>query len=428
MLRFLRIISYMREIDFNEVKEIWKKNVSPIGVYIHSAFCESTCSYCVYKGVQSNEETESWYYNEYLPNQIKRYQEVLDKQEIQSFYFGGGTPNHRGSIEQLTPSMELLNPYIARSKEAAIELHMGYEIPEEQIIKLKEWGVTTVILCTQTFDTDILHKEHRIVHFNSEDYKKHVDRVSGLCRKYGIKTGMDLLCFADYPEGMKVTQSDIDTILSFENPVDEVSISLLYQERTVDTSSKFLEEVYEKFRNSLKYRPEVPPSFFKIMKNVRFFKNDINMENFFSFVKFLEDSESFVYDVSTLGIGSFCNPFKQTFSNINQVVTILEKCLGYKQEPKYFIAREISYWDKVRNSIDFLEDFCKGQNPPRDIEFVFKNCPLQNLYKDTQDEPIFLGFNVCKNRKFGEELNREFKRLEADNLKLLAEIQLKKRG
>lgn len=380
----------MKEISFEEVKSYWEKCTTPTMVYIHSPFCESQCTYCVYRGKPGVPKViEDQYFQEYLPNQIRKYYPVLDKLDVHSVYFGGGTPNHRGDIEHLRPAIEALKPYIDKGLvEMTIELHMGYEVTEEQIKTLKEWGFTTVILCVQTFDTELLKKKHRLCNFSDMMYWKHVDEVSCFCKRNGLFVGMDLLGFFDN----FVLKSDLEIIKhSFEFPPEEVTIAPIYQDRTEENYPKIYKDVVSILKPM--YKPDLNLEDNKTVKVIRYFQ-DLNTDRY-SFTEFLEDETAATWNVSCLGIGSYNNSDKWTFSNINQAYTITEHCTDVNEEPKYFLNRSISFWDKCRNVIDAFEKQCNYNDPPWGFCVSVRNNPNRHRYVDSQDESVFFSYDGC---------------------------------
>lgn len=416
----------MTEISFEEVKSLWQKCTTPVMVYIHSAFCESRCSYCVYRGdINCDRETEKEYFYNYLPRRIREYYPILDTLDLSVLYFGGGTPNHRGDIEHLRPSIEALRPYMNKFKEVVLELHMGYETTEEQIKQLKNWGFTTIILCTQTFDVDMLRKKHRLCGFNNEEYINHIDNISGLCKKYGLYTGMDLMFYPEEEEGAEVLENDMLSFASLENPPDEVTLATNYDTKT----EKNFEDIARVYSENL------PKEYFCELEPIRAFRETrvIRMyrypkpNNFYTFTRYLDDQEAFVSDTSCLGIGSFQNIDKDTFSDINGIYTLIERTENLK-ETKFYLLRKISYWDKVRNIIDFFEDYNHYRNPPRDTVFSFINNPRSiTCHENSSDRTIEVRYdnkdNITDFSKRMRDLFIDF----SENPEKLEKIQLKPR-
>ena len=413
----------MREISFEEVKELWDRCTTPVMVYIHSPFCEQRCSYCVYRGMPGvPKDIEERYFSEYLPHQIEKYYPVLDTLSIRSFYFGGGTPNHRGDIEHLRPVVEALRPYTEDIEEMAIELHMGYEVTYEQLKTLKDWGFTTIILCAQTFNTEVLKTKNRLCQFEGDSYWQHIDKVSGWCKELGIQTGMDLMYFPKDPSGLETLKSDLKIITEkFSNPPDEVTVAPFYEDRNEDNFAQIYAESVEGLAPL--YSPHLNMEKNKSCKVIRFFQGE-KYRFMYSFIPFLEDGTSISWGVSTLGIGSYNNLDKWTFSNINQTYTLVEECTSIEEEPKYVLTKEISFWDKCRNIIDFMEEACCHNDPPSEFCLHIKNNPETDLYKIQEDNSVYFGFSNNQNQVLGNILVRTISSLGEEGVR---EIELRKR-
>ena len=71
------------------------KKIMKAGVYIHIPFCKSRCSYCDFAtDVFKNEETVERYVNALVTEiQNSKFKIQNSKTEIDTIYFGGGTPS-----------------------------------------------------------------------------------------------------------------------------------------------------------------------------------------------------------------------------------------------------------------------------------------------------------------------------------------------
>lgn len=61
-----------------------------LAVYVHIPFCKKKCVYCDFYSVASED------FEEYLSlvfEEIELYRDVLKESEIETVYFGGGTPS-----------------------------------------------------------------------------------------------------------------------------------------------------------------------------------------------------------------------------------------------------------------------------------------------------------------------------------------------
>jgi len=75
--------------------------MKPLSVYVHIPFCLKKCAYCNFTSMEAS-NTLIQEYLEALKREIGLYHHFLEEREIQTVYFGGGTPS-------LLPAEELLS-------------------------------------------------------------------------------------------------------------------------------------------------------------------------------------------------------------------------------------------------------------------------------------------------------------------------------
>lgn len=418
----------MREVPFSYIESLWKKCVTPVGVYVHSPFCEQECTYCVYKGKSGCSATEvEDYYVRVLPERIEQYRNILNELDVDVVYFGGGTPNHMGSLTHLEKAVDLLTPELQRAKEVIIELHMGYRVTPEQLDWLKQKGFTTVILCVQTFNLQTLRNRNRVVHFNSEeDYIENIESTVEYCYSIGLKTGFDLMYYPRDPIAELNLENDLTTISSFRVLPDEITIGPEYRYR----SREVLETVYHSASSCLggMYSPEFYSiDTFEHTKCLRLYCNGRNLAGLYTFTPYLDDNVGGATEVSTLGIGAYKNSCKDTFSVVNSTYSYCERLDDLASQPSFYMMRQLSFWDKCRNMIDWLEQNTVG-DPPYGFNLCFVNNPEENtFYKNVEDGTINFTVGAVYPTEYMERL---IKKIEAVNAAsgTLEEIQLKTRS
>ena len=99
-------------ITFDRVKEIWKENKKPTVVYLNNPFCQGkngkNCKFCVHRGItQQKKEDVLNFYFDYMPKMFKKYEDIINSQDIKLVAFGGGTPNYL-SAEEFGRYLDLL--------------------------------------------------------------------------------------------------------------------------------------------------------------------------------------------------------------------------------------------------------------------------------------------------------------------------------
>lgn len=369
-------------VSFFKIKKLWKANKNPVQIYIHSAFCKSICKYCCYRGATLTEKNKDLYYKyfyKYLPKQIDKYKKIISSQQINSIYFGGGTPNIEKDLANLMPAFEKIRD--VKCNEKIIELHMGLPITDKAIEILKKEHFTTVILCQQTFDKKKLEQENRVNIANND--------LNTIIKKFhdaDINVGMDFIAFADDPN--RIT-SDINSFLSIENKPDEITIALNYFEELSFSSIEGACSKLSQIGYTLPLIYESPSRYFQ-RKVFRFvYKDKFNLfyNTLYSFIPYLSETNSFeAFDTSILGIGSLPSMIKQTFSKVRDN-TYSENWNGKKV--KYTLYRPLSYKKQIKNLLKFLPDYL-----PVGTQIIIKqDQAFHNRLKIETSSPIQVNIN-----------------------------------
>ena len=129
------------------------------GIYIHVPFCYSRCSYCdFYKTTNQQFKDE---YIKALCKEIKLYQSFLQKENIETLYFGGGTPSTL-TISELKEIIDLINQFtpVNSIKELTLEVNPD-DINDKYISDLVHLGVNRLSMGIQSFFDEHLRKMNR---------------------------------------------------------------------------------------------------------------------------------------------------------------------------------------------------------------------------------------------------------------------------
>lgn len=378
--------------DFNNIKSLWNQNRCPVNLYINSPFCVSNCNYCVYKGyTKSIKEERKHFFEEYLPNQVKKYLPILKDNQISSLYFGGGTPNYNGNLQQLQPSLDLLENI---KGERLIELHMGFEISDENIEFLAKNKFTVVVLCQQTFNKEILKQQNRV-----NLYQNNMDTLIKKFHDKNIKVAVDLIAFDCAETYNDEVFKDLDIISNFSNLPDEITISLEYSKKSYCNC----ERGYLKIRNHPLFKNYIAEIGNNYRKEVlyhlnvfRFFKKEIYKEfqekRFFSFTDGL--SEQGIYPKAILGIGTYKNTFRSVYSRIPGICTYSEE---YKDGKTYYNVQEYCLKQQLHNLIDWIFGVCDKYQLPYshalNISVSLMDSRHENHYENFK-EPMLIPFEI----------------------------------
>lgn len=118
------------------------------GVYVHIPFCKSRCIYCDFFSTTQLARRE-----EYVQALVKEAQaRISHPQDIQTVYFGGGTPSML-SVEQLTRILNALHP--VNAAEITLEANPG-DLSYDKLCALHKAGFNRLSIGIQSFRDDEL--------------------------------------------------------------------------------------------------------------------------------------------------------------------------------------------------------------------------------------------------------------------------------
>lgn len=115
--------------------------------YIHIPFCKSKCNYCSFVSYPKLELKEK-----YIDALIREIKEEYNNENLETLYFGGGTPSNLG-INDFKKILSLFN--FTNGAEITTEINPD-GITEEYLKDLKSLGINRISIGTQSFDDEIL--------------------------------------------------------------------------------------------------------------------------------------------------------------------------------------------------------------------------------------------------------------------------------
>lgn len=129
---------------------------SPKGIYIHIPFCYSKCNYCSFYSVTKPNE---YFVDSYVKRLIGEINHAdTSKANIESIYFGGGTPNYLSikQIESIVTSLEqTFQITFPNLSETTIELNPKY-LNIDYLRNLKSLGFNRISLGIQSLNNNLL--------------------------------------------------------------------------------------------------------------------------------------------------------------------------------------------------------------------------------------------------------------------------------
>ena len=127
------------------------------GIYIHTPFCRSRCSYCDFATGMYESDAAARYVHA-LVREISGWKEVHDPQPVDTIYFGGGTPSLL-RVEQLESILNAVRNRFSVMSDAEITLEInpgdGGMDRESRLATMRQWqrlGVNRASFGAQTFN------------------------------------------------------------------------------------------------------------------------------------------------------------------------------------------------------------------------------------------------------------------------------------
>jgi len=131
---------------------VWPPLSEPRACYVHVPFCSHRCGYCDFTLIARRPDLV----DDYLRALEMELSSLGEPREIDTLFFGGGTPTYL-SAEQLSRLCSLLRKWfqLAPGYEWSVEANpMG--LTDDKIQVLRDAGVNRVSLGVQTFDAELL--------------------------------------------------------------------------------------------------------------------------------------------------------------------------------------------------------------------------------------------------------------------------------
>lgn len=214
-----------------------------------------------------------------------------------------------------------------------------------------------------------------------------LDSIIGKLHNAGINVGMDFIIFKDSFGRIDI---DMDTVLSWRNRPDEITVALSYFEKLdfsniESASSKLLQNGY-----TIPLLYENPDVYLK-KKLFRFILKDkfkLFYNTFYSFIPYLAETNSHeAFDTSILEIGSLPGMVKQTFSKIRDI-TYSET--WNEKRTKYTLYRPLSYKKQLENVLKSLPDLL----PVGTQILINQDQTLYNRHKIEASNPVQINIKI----------------------------------
>lgn len=307
------------------IRDLWLKTLEneDYELYLHSPFCVKGCKYCVYTGKlvtdKDYKDIYKTYVDQYLPEAINNYQDILSIKPANNLYFGGGTPN-LFKPEDIEKTLRLI-PNYNNIKNKLADIHPTY-LNDKTLYKFIDLGFTTLCFGIQSFDSETLAKNNRDpVRLNR------LKEIIKICKDNNVYTSIDLMCYLNHYDinDLRILKSDLD--IAIELGLDFIAINpnlhfVLHEEMF----SKAFEDFMDQYTSYTDYISEKElsgstnlneRSIYRIVKKD---VKDIYRENILNY--FADDFP--LANNNIIGIGDLNNPHS-TMSYIHRKLYYVER-------------------------------------------------------------------------------------------------------
>ncbi len=135
-----------------------RPNKTPLGLYIHVPFCRSKCQYCDFYSMATKDDSLIDGYLDAVCDHIKEAGELAPGYQVDTVYFGGGTPSFFGA-EGIAVILTTIRRNFDVQDNAEITVECNPDSVSDRLLhRLRAEGVNRLSLGIQSDDDDMLKK------------------------------------------------------------------------------------------------------------------------------------------------------------------------------------------------------------------------------------------------------------------------------
>ncbi len=184
---------------------------TPIGLYIHIPFCQTKCTYCNFNTYARLEGLIPEYVQA-LVKEVRLWGSDLDRTQVRSVFFGGGTPSWINA-DALAHIIDAANSafQVLPDAEVTVEANPG-DVNSDTLSRWREMGVNRISIGVQSFDDDLLKLLTRR-HTSAE-----ATRAVRLVKQAGFQSVSIDLMYGLPTQSMDTWRSTLDQALDLQSP------------------------------------------------------------------------------------------------------------------------------------------------------------------------------------------------------------------
>jgi len=180
-----------------------------LGIYVHIPFCKSKCNYCDFYSLGGMDRSFDRY-EAALRKHIRESAEYLEDRDVDTIYFGGGTPSHFGA-KRLSAILGEIEKrfYLADDMEITFEANPD-SVELQSLQKLRRAGFNRISLGIQSTDNDDLKTLGR------PHTWERAKRAFTMCREAGFKNISIDLMYGLPRQSLKAWKTVLETALELD--------------------------------------------------------------------------------------------------------------------------------------------------------------------------------------------------------------------
>lgn len=309
-----------------------------LGLYVHIPFCNSKCDYCDFYSLPGQDPSVKARYARALRTDILQCAPTAKSYEVDTIYFGGGTPITLG-IKDLTAILVLLLRKFRVTKNAEITLEANPESVDFKALKaLRRAGFNRISFGMQSAQDGELAAVHR-----SHDFQE-------VCRAVA--------------EAKKARFQNISLDLIYGLPGQTMSSWLDTLEKAVELQPQHISGYGLKVERGT-------PLCARVERGERLMDEDTQADCYLAMVQFLEEKGYQQYEISNFAQPGF-------LSRHNMKYWLLQPYLGFGpgansdfRGDRYALVRDLSrYVEGVEQGEDLMEEYLPIDRSERGAEYL----------------------------------------------------------
>lgn len=179
------------------------------GVYFHIPYCIQRCTYCDFATYEQSQIMPPKAYTNLVVKEIQQRQSFYSPQELDTIYFGGGTPSLVDPQNILLMVAELEKHGFRKGPDTEMTLEINpATLTSAKMKSYLDLGFNRFSVGAQTFNNAQLKKVRR------EHTAEQTLETLAFLKSYGVNYSFDLL-FALPGQSINDLQSDLDQVLNF---------------------------------------------------------------------------------------------------------------------------------------------------------------------------------------------------------------------